>query len=213
MAIVDDFEEVTALLAGQWGEPPVIEDEQLDASDAGEQTAVAAVAAGKSERFEQPQQPVLEDGAVVTAGFVAERAGDPALADAGRANDRQVELTLDPVAADEAGEQRSRPRGVARSMSSTMAACRSPANFRRVARLLFWRSTISRSTIRARRSSNGRAATSGWRRWSSKALAMPVRPRASRRSRVGWVSMGGPVVSGNSRGRGCCHGGSVRPAA
>jgi hypothetical protein len=31
---------------------------------------------------EQPRQPVIEDGAVVTAGFVAERAGDPALADA-----------------------------------------------------------------------------------------------------------------------------------
>ena len=48
MAIVDDFEQVTALLGGHWGEPPVVEDEQLHAGQAGEQTPVTAIAAGSA---------------------------------------------------------------------------------------------------------------------------------------------------------------------
>jgi len=86
VAIVDDFEQVAALLGGQRSEPPIIEDEQFDAGDAGEQTTVAAVAAGERQRFEQPRQPVIEDGAIVAAGLVAERAGDPALANPGRSS-------------------------------------------------------------------------------------------------------------------------------
>ena len=49
---------------------------------------------------------MVEDGAVVAAGLVAERAGDPALADAGRAGDEQVLVPLDPVAGGELLEQR-----------------------------------------------------------------------------------------------------------
>jgi hypothetical protein len=56
VAIVDDFEQVAALVGGHRREPPVIEDEQLDAGEAGEETAVAAVAAGECERLEQPRQ-------------------------------------------------------------------------------------------------------------------------------------------------------------
>ena len=70
-----------------------------------EQPRVAAVAAGERQGLEQPRQPVVEDGAIVAAGLVAERAGDPALADAGRADDQQVLLAVDPVAGDELGEQ------------------------------------------------------------------------------------------------------------
>ena len=84
---------------------------------------------------------------------------------------------------------RSMPRGVRKSMSSTTAFCRKAANLRRVASRLVSRSAASRSTIRPSRSSNDNAAMSGDRRWSSKALAMPARPRAIRRSCVGWASM------------------------
>ena len=33
VAIVDDFEQVAALLGGERGEPPIVEDEQLDAGE------------------------------------------------------------------------------------------------------------------------------------------------------------------------------------
>ena len=66
---------------------------------------MASVAAGQREGFEQPRHAMVEDGAVVAACLVAERAGDPALADAGRAGDQQVLLAADPVAVDELGEE------------------------------------------------------------------------------------------------------------
>src|SRR3954453_17160977 len=84
---------------------------------------------------------------------------------------------------------RSRPRGALWWMSSTIADWRRLAALRRRSRRLFSGSIASRSIIMARRSSKGSVATSGWRRWSSSALAMPVSPSAIRRSWVGWVSI------------------------
>jgi hypothetical protein len=49
-----------------------------------EEPPIAPVAAGERESFEQPRQAMVEDEAIVAAGLVAERAGDPTLADAGR---------------------------------------------------------------------------------------------------------------------------------
>ena len=104
-----------------------------------EQPRMPAVAAGQRERLEQPRHAMVEDGAIVAACLVAERAGDPAFADAGRAGDQQVVLALDPVAGDEAWRTRlGRGRAASRrSMSSMTAIWRSPANFSRVTRRLF----------------------------------------------------------------------------
>ena len=65
-----------------------------------------AVAACKRQRIEEPRQPPVEDRAVVAASLVAERAGDPTLADTGWADDEQVLVSLDPLAGDELLEQR-----------------------------------------------------------------------------------------------------------
>ena len=40
MAIVDDFEQVAALLRGQWRQPPVIEDQKLDTGEALEEAYI-----------------------------------------------------------------------------------------------------------------------------------------------------------------------------
>ena len=126
---------------------------------------MSAVAACQRERIEQPWHAMIEDRAIVAACLVAERAGDPTFADAGRTDDEQVLLPIDPVAGDELGEQRlSSPRGAFRSTSSTTAFCRRPANFKRLTSRLLSRSVASRSTIRASRSSKASAAMSGCRR-------------------------------------------------
>ena len=49
---------------------------------------------------------MIEDGAVVAAGFVAERTGKPTFADAGWTADQQTLVPGDPIAGDELGEQR-----------------------------------------------------------------------------------------------------------
>ena len=104
--ILHDLQEVAPLLGGHGRKSPVVEDQQLDARQAFEQPGVMAVAAGKRERIEQPRQALIEDRAIVPTGLVTERAGNPTLADAGRADDEQVLVPFDPLAGDELLEQR-----------------------------------------------------------------------------------------------------------
>jgi hypothetical protein len=87
MAVINHFEEIAALVAGERGESPVIEDEKIDARERLEETSISSVAAGERESFEQPGKAMIEDGTIIAAGLVAERASDPALASAGQARD------------------------------------------------------------------------------------------------------------------------------
>ena len=177
MAIVHDFQQVAALLGGEGGKAPIVEDQELDPREALQQSAIAAVAAGERQRFEQARHAMVEDRAIVAAGLVAEGTGDPTLAHSGRADDQQVVVAIDPIAGDELLEQGSvEPARCCRSTSSTTASCRRPANFSRATSRLFSRSVASRSSSSARRSSKPSASMSGWQRCSSSALAMPVRP-------------------------------------
>jgi sarcosine oxidase len=63
---------------------------------------VAAVAARQSEVGEQPRDALIEHGAIVAAGLVAERRGEPALADTA---DQQVGVVVDPTAFDQHRQQ------------------------------------------------------------------------------------------------------------
>ena len=53
MAIFDDLEQIAALGGAEDGQAPVVENEQLDASERLQEPTVTAVAAGERERFEQ----------------------------------------------------------------------------------------------------------------------------------------------------------------
>src|SRR5258707_3366371 len=59
-----------------------------------------------SDGYEQPGHSLIEDGAIVAAGLVTERTRQPTLADAGRTDDDQVLVSIDPVAGSELLEQR-----------------------------------------------------------------------------------------------------------
>ncbi len=67
---------------------------------------MAAVVAGECQIVEQALGALVKDGAIVAAGLVAERRGDPALADAGWSADQQVSVVIEPAALDKLGEQR-----------------------------------------------------------------------------------------------------------
>jgi hypothetical protein len=71
----------------EWLEPPVVEDEQLHAAERPLDAGIATVAAGEREIGEQLGNALVEDGAIVATCFVAERGGEPTLADAGRPHD------------------------------------------------------------------------------------------------------------------------------
>src|SRR5882762_6943145 len=164
VAIVDDFEQIAALLRGQRRQPPVVEDQKLDTGEALEEAYIPSIAACQRKCVEQAWYAIIEHRTIVTARLVSERAGEPALAGAGFPGDQEVV---------------SPPDG-----SSMVAFCLRLANLSRVTSRLLSRSTASRSTSRPSRSSNVSEATAGCCRCSSNALGLPTRPRAISRSCV-----------------------------
>ena len=72
VAVVDDLQQVAALIRRQVGQPPVVEDQQLRARDALEQPGVAAITACERQGIEQPWHAMVEHRAIVTAGLVCE---------------------------------------------------------------------------------------------------------------------------------------------
>jgi hypothetical protein len=113
VAIFENFQEVVTGTGVERLEPPIVEDQQIDTAEPAQQARMAAVAARESEVIEQPRNALIEHRAIVTAGLVAERGGEPALADAGRTADQEIGMLVDPMALGSlANSARSRPRGV-----------------------------------------------------------------------------------------------------
>jgi hypothetical protein len=75
------------LLGGQRCQPPIVEDQKLDTSEALEEAYIASIAACQRKCVEQAWYAIVEHRSIVTACLVSERAGEPALAGAGRARD------------------------------------------------------------------------------------------------------------------------------
>jgi hypothetical protein len=73
VAILDDLEEVAALLGehGFWS--PIVENQQMGSAEAAKQARVATIAAGEREVGEQPRQSLVEDRELGTRSVVAER--------------------------------------------------------------------------------------------------------------------------------------------
>jgi len=74
VAVLHDLQDVTSLVARHGGETPVVEDEQIDARQTFEEPRVSAVAACERERIEEARQTLTEDGVIIPADLMAERA-------------------------------------------------------------------------------------------------------------------------------------------
>src|SRR3954470_13813115 len=105
VTVVDDLEEIAALLGGERLGSPVVDDEKLRALEGGHQPREAALAASLGQIGEEPRGALVEDGEAVPARPVAERAGQPTLARAGWAGDRQMLVLAHPLARGEHLEQ------------------------------------------------------------------------------------------------------------
>ena len=80
VAIIKDLQKVAPFGRIENRKAPVIEDQELNAADGFEQSAISAVAASQGERLEQARNAVILDRTIVAASLVAEGAGNPALA-------------------------------------------------------------------------------------------------------------------------------------
>ena len=68
-------------------EAEVVENEQIGAAEGFDEARMAPVASGERQVLAELRPAMIEHGAIVAAGFLADRAGQPALAHAGRIND------------------------------------------------------------------------------------------------------------------------------
>jgi hypothetical protein len=69
----EDFEEVMTSGGIERLETPIVEDEQLHTAERPQDASIAAVVAGECEIGEELGNALVEDGAIVTTGLVAER--------------------------------------------------------------------------------------------------------------------------------------------
>ena len=90
MAIIKELEKVAPVGRIENRQAPVVEDEELDATDGFEQAALAAIASSEGERLEEARDAMILDRTIVAASFVTESASDPALAQTGCPYDEQV---------------------------------------------------------------------------------------------------------------------------
>jgi hypothetical protein len=72
VAFFENLEEVVARGSVERLEPPVVEDEELHATERALDAGIATIAAGEREVSEQLGNALVEDGAVIAAGLVAE---------------------------------------------------------------------------------------------------------------------------------------------
>ena len=105
VTILDNFEKISRLIGGERFGPPIVEDEQFCARDCAQKPGVTSIAMGDREIGEQPGHTIVEDGYILPAGFLAERAGEPTLSQPARSGDEQVAALVDPVAGGEFEEQ------------------------------------------------------------------------------------------------------------
>src|SRR6516165_7389633 len=104
-AIVDDLEQIAALLGIERFRAPIVDDQQADALERGQQPRQPTFTARLGEIDEQARSALVEHREAVATGLVAEGTSEPRLADTGWADDDQMVMLAKPIAGGELLEQ------------------------------------------------------------------------------------------------------------
>ena len=90
------FAQVAAIVCIEFGEAEVVEHDEVELGERGEQFGIGAVDAGDGDVVQQPRQSQVQRGESIAAGLMGERAGEPepGLADAAQASDILMRITL-----------------------------------------------------------------------------------------------------------------------
>jgi hypothetical protein len=97
VTIVDDFEEIAALIWVKRLRAPIINDEEIGALDRRHEAGETSFTTGLSDVGEETRRAFVYDREAIAAGFMAEGTGKPAFAGAGRTRDRQALVFTDPL--------------------------------------------------------------------------------------------------------------------
>jgi hypothetical protein len=144
---------------------PIVEEQELDSSKGVEEFGVGTVGVGEGGLVEKTGGAQIADGKVVTTGGMGKGRGQEGFADAGRAQDEDIEMAADPftlgkledeTAVDAAGGRKIEALSCTDSTGSSMVAGRgNRATLSRRRKRLLSRRRHSWSTSRPRRSSKG----------------------------------------------------------
>lgn len=105
VSILGNLQHVARLVGGERFLSSVIENQQLRARDRAQQPAVAAVAVSDVEIGQRPRHATIEHRDILPTRLVAERAGQPALAEAACPGEQQVAPLGNPVVGGQHQEQ------------------------------------------------------------------------------------------------------------
>ena len=72
IAFFEDFEKIMTGGGIEWLKTPIVQDEQLHAAECPQDASITTIAAGEREVGEELGRALIEDGAIVATGFVAE---------------------------------------------------------------------------------------------------------------------------------------------
>jgi hypothetical protein len=79
VSVVEDLEHIAALLITDRREAPIVEDEDVDVGQLGEQPDVAPVGVGEPEGMKETGEPPVAGTMAVPAGLMGQRAGEEAI--------------------------------------------------------------------------------------------------------------------------------------
>src|ERR1700689_2815971 len=105
VSLLEDFEQIVTGAGVEGFEAEVVENEQIGAAEGFDEARMAPVASGERQILAELRPAMIEDGAIVAAGFLADGASQPTLADAGGADQSQIVVGVDPFALRELLEQ------------------------------------------------------------------------------------------------------------
>jgi hypothetical protein len=97
VSLLKDFEQIMTGAGVERLKAEVVENEQIGAAEGFYKARMTPVAACERQVLAQLRPAMIEDGAIVAAGFLADGASQPALADAGWADQGQIVVGVDPI--------------------------------------------------------------------------------------------------------------------
>jgi hypothetical protein len=98
IAFLEDLVKVTKSTGVQRFEAPIVEDEELDASETTQNAGIATATAGECELGEELGNSLIENRAVVAADLVTQGTSKPRFAHAGRPAQNEIVVRVDPLA-------------------------------------------------------------------------------------------------------------------
>lgn len=107
VAFFEDFQEIVAGAGVERLEAEVVEDQEIGATKGFEQARMAPIAAREGQFLTELRPAMINDGAIVAAGLLANGAGEPTFPGPARADQGQIIVGVDPLTVGELLEQSS----------------------------------------------------------------------------------------------------------